>query len=56
MGVPFLGSIPIDPNVVCGGDSGKPFAMDPATGPTIDAFSEIVRRIQQGTAEAAAGR
>lgn len=56
MGVPFLGSIPIDPNVVCGGDSGKPFAMDPAAGPAMGAFSEIVRQIQQGTAEAAAGR
>ena len=55
MGVPFLGSIPLDPNVVCSGDSGKPFAMSPATGPAIGAFSEIVRRIQQGTAEAAAG-
>jgi ATP-binding protein involved in chromosome partitioning len=54
-GVPFLGSIPIDPDVVCGGDNGKPFAVDPTPGPTMGAFLQIVRRIQQGTAAAAAG-
>jgi Mrp family chromosome partitioning ATPase len=55
MGVPFLGSIPLDPNVVCGGDSGKPFAMSPAAGPVMGTFLEIVRRIRQGAGEAAPG-
>ena len=30
LGVPFLGEVPIDPEVVIGGDSGKPIvASDP---------------------------
>lgn len=54
MGVSFLGCIPIDPGIVCGGDNGKPFATDPS-GPAAGAFSEIVRRIEESAPEAAAG-
>ncbi|MGA2326000.1 MAG: Mrp/NBP35 family ATP-binding protein [Bryobacteraceae bacterium] len=55
MGVPFLGCIPIDPGIVCGGDCGKPFATG-ASGPAKGAFSEVVRRIEESASEAAAGR
>jgi Mrp family chromosome partitioning ATPase len=53
-GTPFLGRIPIDPGVVCGGDSGKLFATG-ASGPAMDAFSEIVRRIEESASGAATG-
>ncbi len=45
MGVTFLGSIPVDPSVVFGGDTGNPFAFSAAPGPVMNAFSQIVDRI-----------
>ena len=44
-GVRFLGSIPIDPQIVDCGDSGKPFAGEPATSPTADAFARAIEPI-----------
>ena len=44
-GVRFLGSIPIDPQIVDCGDSGKPFAAEPATSPTADAFVRAIEPI-----------
>ena len=44
-GVRFLGSIPIDPEIVNCGDSGKPFAAEPATSPTAEAFARAVEPI-----------
>jgi ATP-binding protein involved in chromosome partitioning len=44
-GVRFLGSIPIDPEIVDCGDSGKPFAAQPATSPTAEAFARAIEPI-----------
>jgi ATP-binding protein involved in chromosome partitioning len=53
MDVPFLGAIPIDPSVVSGGDSGKPFAADDAPSAVRQAFLEIVGRIERTPAAVA---
>jgi Mrp family chromosome partitioning ATPase len=45
VGVPFLGRIPIDPEIVLCGDSGEPFAADPATSPTARAFALAIEPI-----------
>jgi Mrp family chromosome partitioning ATPase len=42
MGVPFLGAIPIEPSIVVGGDTGKPFVGDRAHPESSKAFEEIV--------------
>lgn len=42
-GVPLIGSIPIEPGVSLGGDTGRPAALD--DGPASDAFAAIVERI-----------
>ena len=44
MGVPFLGSIPIDPMIVRSGDDGIPFVATPHSG-TVRSFEEIVERV-----------
>ena len=43
MGVPFLGSIPIDPLIAESGDDGKAFVESAASSPAAGAFREIVR-------------
>lgn len=45
MGVPFLGKIPLDPQVVDSGDAGTPFVQRFADSPTAQAFAKIVRPI-----------
>ncbi len=45
MGVPFLGCVPLDPQVVISGDAGTPFVQRFATSPTAHAFEGIVRPI-----------
>ena len=45
MGVPFLGKVPLDPQVVDSGDAGTPFVQCFAGSPTAKAFGEIVRPI-----------
>ena len=45
MGVPFLGRVPLDPQVVASGDAGQPFAADPSAGPTAQAFADIVAHL-----------
>jgi len=45
MGVPFLGKVPIDPNVVEACDSGKPFCQNYEKTPTAEAFTEIIEPI-----------
>ncbi|HCB37882.1 MAG TPA: sodium:proton antiporter, partial [Acidimicrobiaceae bacterium] len=45
LGIPLLGSVPLDPAVAAGGDTGKPVAGDAAGGPAADVFAEIVERI-----------
>ncbi len=45
MNVPFLGSVPIDPEIVASGDAGMPFVDTRAQGLAGDAFADIVRAI-----------
>jgi ATP-binding protein involved in chromosome partitioning len=45
MRVPFLGSVPIDPEIVASGDAGMPFAGTPMQGSAGNAFADIVRAI-----------
>ena len=42
MKIPFLGRIPIDPEIVSSGDSGKPFVESRDQGPAAKAFADIV--------------
>jgi Mrp family chromosome partitioning ATPase len=44
-GVPFLGGIPLDPEIVEAGDNGKPFVLNQKSS-TAKAFMEIVQRIE----------
>ena len=45
MGVRFLGRIPIDPEIVTCGDSGKPFTSEPDASPTAEAFARAIEPI-----------
>ena len=45
MGVPFLGRVPLDPQVVDSGDAGTPFVQRFADSPAARAFADIVRPI-----------
>jgi ATP-binding protein involved in chromosome partitioning len=45
MGVPFLGQIPIDPEIVMMGDAGIPFLREGPQSPAAAAFSQIVDAI-----------
>jgi len=45
-GVPFLGSIPIDPKVSMDSDKGSPFVIEHADSPAAKAFVEIVKNVE----------
>jgi ATP-binding protein involved in chromosome partitioning len=45
LGVPLLGSIPLDQAVVDGGDNGRPVVLDPESGPAATALAETVERV-----------
>lgn len=45
LGVPFLGKIPIDPQIVTSGDEGKPFIVNQLDSEASKAFMEIVEKI-----------
>ena len=45
-GVPFLGSIPIDPKVSMDSDKGSPFVIEHADSPAAKAFIEIVKNVE----------
>jgi len=45
MGVPFLGRIPIDPQMVEAGDSGKPFISSYPESETAKAFNEVIQPV-----------
>jgi Mrp family chromosome partitioning ATPase len=47
LGIPFLGSIPIDPAIVIGGDSGKPFVLERPDSPAAKAFESIVENLKR---------
>ncbi|MDE3019393.1 MAG: Mrp/NBP35 family ATP-binding protein [Nitrospirota bacterium] len=46
MGVPFLGRIPLDPDVVTQCDAGEPFAMFYSDSPTAEAYHQIANRVE----------
>lgn len=46
MGVPFLGRIPLDPEVVTQCDAGEPFAMFCSDTPTAEAYHEIANKLE----------
>ncbi len=45
MQVPFLGRIPLDPDIVRAGDLGKPFIGGETQNPTVQSVKEIVKKI-----------
>jgi ATP-binding protein involved in chromosome partitioning len=45
--LPFLGRVPMDPRVVIGGDSGKPYLTSDEDSPAVKAFSAIVEAVAQ---------
>jgi len=51
MHVPFLGQIPIDPEVVTAGDAGMPLVHDGPQSPATKAFSDVVDSILAANAE-----
>lgn len=51
LSVPYLGSIPIDPNVCSDADNGMPFVIGNKTSATTEAFSEIVKKIKYSIKE-----
>ena len=46
-GIPFLGSIPIDPSIVVGGDAGKPFVIEHPQSTATKAFESIVENLKK---------
>ena len=49
LGVPFLGRVPIDPNVVDAGDNGMPLIADNGSSPASEAFEGIIDKILEKT-------
>jgi Mrp family chromosome partitioning ATPase len=49
--VPFLGRIPIDPQVVASGDAGQFPGEAPLTGPAVGPFAAMVRQVLEAKAE-----
>ena len=45
-GVPFLGSVPIDPEVGVDADQGKPFVIEHPNSEASKAFNEIVEKVE----------
>jgi ATP-binding protein involved in chromosome partitioning len=52
-GVPFLGSIPIDPKVGMDSDKGSPFVIEHADSPAAKAFINIVNKVEAYLKESA---
>ncbi|MGZ8405032.1 MAG: P-loop NTPase, partial [Nitrospira sp.] len=46
MGVPFLGRIPLDPDVVTQSDAGEPFALFNSDTPTAEAYHQIANQVE----------
>jgi ATP-binding protein involved in chromosome partitioning len=47
LSVPFLGRIPIDPEICRDSDNGMPFITEHADSPATKAFTEIVKKIER---------
>jgi ATP-binding protein involved in chromosome partitioning len=45
MGIPFLGEIPMDPQVAEGGDSGQPIVAAAPDKPAAKAFDELATKV-----------
>jgi len=45
MAVPFLGRIPVDPQIAQSGDEGKPFIYYYSKTPTSEKFKDILQKI-----------
>jgi len=50
LGIPFLGKIPLDPQIVISGDEGKPFVASQPESEASKAFMKIVENIMKGKA------
>jgi len=55
LGVPFLGEVPLDPQVVVGGDTGAPIVVLDPSSPAAAAFRELARQIVQQMESGMAG-
>jgi len=51
LGVPLLGTVPIDPAIVAGGDHGRPVVLERPDSPAGRAFSELARSVAAQVAE-----
>ncbi len=49
--VPLLGQVPVDPSIVKGGDTGKPFVIENPDSPAAKAMMEVVARIIESEAK-----
>ncbi len=49
MNIPFLGRIPLDPQVVTSGETGQPFVKSAPGSPTANAFAEVVQAVLNRT-------
>ena len=47
LAVPLLGQVPLDPDVVSGGDDGHPVVAQDQPGPAADAFRDIAKRVTE---------
>jgi ATP-binding protein involved in chromosome partitioning len=45
LGVPYLGAIPLDPEMVKAGDEGRPFILRHAGSPTAKAVDEVMENL-----------
>ncbi len=49
LGLPLLGSVPLDPAIVIGGDSGTPVVLERPDSPSARAFTEIAGKVAEAT-------
>jgi Mrp family chromosome partitioning ATPase len=49
MGVPFLGKIPIEPEIVLSGDEGRPFVWERKNSQAVKVFTEMVDQIMKNS-------
>ena len=52
LGVPLLGSVPLDPAIVSGGDSGRPVVLERPDSPAGRAFAELAKSVAEQVAAA----
>ena len=49
LGLPLLGSVPLDPAIVTGGDTGAPVVLERPDSPAALAFTEIAKKVAELT-------